>query len=123
MPQTGRTDAEILARAKHDAENSLGEMINKRCKDIKPTFDFAYHRLSNEGKPGPFLIKTASVGLGAVVMADGVYHIIAGSNEQVEDLFLHNEQRRNYVRMFTGACEVLGGAMLAYLGATGGRIR
>jgi hypothetical protein len=123
MPHSNRTDEEILDRAADDVSGGYWRAFGKRFKDIKPTFDAAYDRLSNQGKPGLFIAKTAGVGIGAVVMADGVYHIVAGSDEQVEDMFLHNETSRNYVRMFTGACEVLGGAMMAYLAATKGPVR
>ena len=123
MPNSGQTDAEILQRATRDAQGSFLRMVQDRLEDVKPSFDAAYDRMSNKGKPLMFLMKTGSIGLGAVLMADGIYHLIAGSDERVEDLFLQHEKNPNYTRMFTGAGQLSLGAILAFAGATKGPLR
>lgn len=124
MRGSKRTDAEILARAEADARGSVLDMIGRRLReDIKPTADEAYRLLSEEGRPGVAIAKVLGVSAGCVVMADGVYNIISGVDEEVDDLFVRTRNDSNYVRIFTGASELALGAMLAYLGAVKGPIR
>jgi hypothetical protein len=112
-------DRNLQRRADTDAKGGLFDMVSARIReDIRPSFDEAYRRMSAEGKPGLFMLKTGSVALGSVLMADGLYHIMSAKDEQAEDLFLNNEYDRNYIRMFVGGGEVLAGSLLAYLGAT-----
>lgn len=121
MSFSNRDDADLLARSQKDLnDNALG-MVGRRMRhDVRPTFDEAYRRMSAEGKPGLFILKTGSVALGSFMMADGLYHVLAGNDERVEDLFLNTPNNRNYTRMFAGGCEMAAGALLAYLGATKG---
>lgn len=121
MKKSAWHDPKARLRAEKDAQGSVADMIARRIKDdLRPSFDEAYRRMSAEGKPGLFMLKSGSVALGCVMMADGMYHIISGQDERVDDLFLHSQHDRNYVRIFTGVTELIGGAALAYAGALKG---
>lgn len=123
MPYNCPDDADIYQRHLQDRESSVLGMIERRIQsDIRPSFDEAYRRMSAEGKPGLFMLKTGSVALGSFMMADGMYHIIGGNDERVNDLFL-DTLGRNYTRIFAGSCELAAGAVLAYLGAVKGPVR
>ncbi len=114
-------DRDLQRRAQKDAKGGVFDMIATRLReDIRPSFDEGYRRMSAEGRPGLFMLKSGSVALGSVMMADGLYHVMSGNEERTEDLFLNNQYDRNYVRMFVGGGEVLAGSLLAYLGATKG---
>lgn len=115
------TSKTTSSRIEQDSKSNLLEMISRRLsEDVRPSFDEAYRRMSAEGRPGLFALKSGSVALGSVMMADGLYHIVSGNDERVEDLFLDTHNSRNYVRMFAGGCELAAGSLLAYLGATKG---
>lgn len=99
-------------------EASLGPQqifVKRIVEDTGPTFDYAWQH----EKP-QFFIKSAGVGVGALLMADGLYHISKGFDEEVDDQFLHRQTGRNHVRMFAGAVELMTGAAALYLGLTKG---
>jgi hypothetical protein len=103
-----------------EAQSGTMEVMAKRLReDAIPSFDYAWNELK-EGKPNRFLLKTGSVGLGAVLATDGVYHLLAGYDEEVDDMFLERQTGRNHVRMFAGAVELFAGVAAMYAGLTKG---
>lgn len=88
-------------------------------RDIVPSFDSAWQDMKH-GSPGRLALKVVGVGLGPVVVADGVYNLIQGFDAETDDLFIPSASGRNFTRMFVGACEVVSGAAALYLGLTKG---
>lgn len=103
-----------------DHERSLVDMVSHRLRHhTGPSFDAAWERL-REGRPAVFMGKVAGTALGCAIMADGVYHIMAGADERVDDLFLNTRNSANHVRIFTGLSELGLGATMAYIAMTKG---
>ncbi len=99
--------------------NPLSIAKKRIAEDTVPTFDYAWQELKG-GKPARFLLKAGSVTAGALLMTDGIYHILTGYDEEVEDIFIDRQTGRNHVRMFAGATELFTGAAALYLGLTKG---
>jgi hypothetical protein len=120
--QADRTDAELLKRAEEDLKLNVPEMMGKRLlEDTGPSFDKAWQELRS-GNPIRFALKSGSVAMGSFLMADGIYHMISGADEEVEDLFLSNHPGANWTRIATGLGEVGLGAGMVYLGLTKGPV-
>lgn len=88
-------------------------------RDIGPSFDRAWKRME-QGKPGYMMAKVGGATLGALVVGDGVYNLIAGFDEHVDDLFIPDSMGRNKVRMFVGSGELVAGATALYMALTKG---
>ncbi len=108
----------------HHNENAWQTLRRKLHDNTGRSFDEAWEQMRHKGNPKPFAFKLLGVGVGSVLMGDGIYNIIRGANEEVEDALLSDRTHRNYVRIGTGTMELAGGAALLYAGLTqGARIR
>ncbi len=101
---------------KEQGLNALEVFMKRLREDTAPSFDHAL----KSGRHDILFAKTAGVALGMACMVDGLRHIFAGYDEEVDDLFIRGATGRNHVRMFTGATELLLGLSALYLGATKG---
>ena len=117
-----RSDAEILARAQREMNMGVfGRIVSRLKNDTGPSFDYAMEQM-RQGKPGGIIGKTTLTALGCAIMADGVYNIVSGANENVEDLLVSQQTGVNNTRIFVGAFELLAGAGMAYLALTKGHV-
>ena len=116
-------DNDSVARGHAEADQGWIKTAASRLREDMPeSFDIAWRRLYEQRKPGLMIAKVGSVAAGAVLVADGAYHIVAGADEEVDDLLLNKEMSRNYTRILAGAMEVLAGAAALYFGLTKGHI-
>lgn len=115
----GLSDAAKLLRVEAEQGATFLELLHNRLfQDTNTTFREAHEMFTKEKRPAALMTKVGGVGLGAVIMADGIFHIVAGANERVDDLFLHTHKNYNYTRIFAGVTELGLGAVVAYMAAT-----
>lgn len=112
------------SRGQREVGMNVWEVASERLKvDAPKTFETAWHDAKN-GKITPLALKVTGVALGAALIGDGIYNMVHGYGEKVEDLMLSNKKvSSNHVRMFTGTTEIGMGAAALYMGLTKGRIR
>ena len=115
---TGSNDDYIRGEAEKDL-SAVGTAIKRIQEDTGRSFDKAWSKM-RAGKPGMFVGKVSGIGLGSVIMADGIYNIVKGYGEEVEDMLFAEQVGRNHVRMFTGVSELAVGAAAVYMGLTMG---
>ena len=115
-----RDEQEMYRRGIEDTRGSIEDMIKRRFKnDIGHSFDSAYAQM-RQGKPLCFALKGGGVALGCLMMGDGIYHVISGVDERVDDLFLNRRNASNYTRVFAGITELGLGAVTTYVALTKG---
>lgn len=102
-----------------EGENFLHLLKRGVQEDIAPSFQRAWDRMQ-AGSPRLMITKVGSTALGSFMIGDGIYNMISGFDEQVDDLFIPGSEGRNLVRMFVGGTEALTGAAALYWGLTKG---
>ncbi|MCI5049407.1 MAG: hypothetical protein MRY32_03645 [Rickettsiales bacterium] len=115
----GRFKRQHISRPLERGESFVDLLRRGLVYDTGTTFDAAYSQ-ARAGRPLNLGLKVGGVGLGTVIMADGIYNVLAGFDEEVEDMFIPNAMDRNHVRMFVGATELVAGAAALYCGLTKG---
>lgn len=103
---------------RYQHENAWQSARRHLREDTGRSFDTAWEQMRHKGNPKPFAFKLLGVGVGSVLIGDGIYNVVKGFNEEVEDALLSDRIHRNYVRIGTGAMEMAGGAALLYAGLT-----
>jgi hypothetical protein len=92
--------------------------LRHNLRNSGKSFEMAREEARVYGNYKPLILKPIGVAIGAVILADGIYNLVSGFNEQVEDALLSDKTHRNYVRMWTGSLELAAGAALIYTGLT-----
>lgn len=88
--------------------------LQQDLKQIAPSFSEAFNNKDYKS----LAFKSAGIGVGAMLCAQGVYQFSKGAQEQVENPEKPNEKQTNFTRMFLGAMTAFFGASALYIAAT-----